>query len=443
MKPITPKTLKGFRDYLPEQMIARKQMMSAIAEVFERYGFSPIQTPALEYSEILLGKYGADAERLLYRFTDNGGRDVCLRYDLTVPLARVAAQYGNLPLPFRRYQIAPVWRAEKPGKGRYREFFQCDVDIVGTDSLLADAECVAVDSDVLATLGVKNFQIRINNRKILTGWFEALQLGSADNDAGRGILRTIDKLAAMGEATVRELLASDNGLDAGTVDRIFEFLGVAGSNDEMLARAAELIGASEAGARGLTELRTVVECALALGVPSDRLQVDFSIARGLDYYTGSVFETFLLDLPGFGSVMSGGRYDDLISTFLGRDMPAVGISAGVDRLFAGMLELGLVDDAATTTRVLVAPMDEAVLPAALSVASRLRAAGLGTEVYLEQSKLKKQLKYADQRGIPAVVIVGPDEVAAGEATVKMMADGSQMAVPLDSLPAQLAGLLDR
>jgi histidyl-tRNA synthetase len=442
-KKIDPRLLKGFRDYLPDQMIPRQRMMNAAAEVFERYGFAPLQTPALEYAEILLGKYGADAERLLYKFTDNGGREVCMRYDLTVPLARVAAQYGNLPLPFKRYQIAPVWRAEKPGKGRYREFFQCDVDIVGSSSLLADAECVAVDNDVLATLGVTNFQIRINNRKILTGWFEALQLGNADDDAGRGILRTIDKLPAMGEETVRKLLASDNGLDAGAVDRVFEFLGISGANEEMLARATELIGASEAGAQGLAELRTVIECAQALGVPAERLQVDFSIARGLDYYTGSVFETFLLDLPGFGSVMSGGRYDNLISTFLGRDMPAVGISAGVDRLFAGMLELGLIDDAATTTRVLVAPMDEAVLPTALGIAAQLRAAGLGTEVYPEQSKLKKQLKYANQRGIPVVVIIGLDELAAGEATVKMMAEGSQTAMPLDGLATRLAELLSR
>lgn len=442
MKTIKPRVLKGFRDYLPEQMIARKRMMDAIAEVFERHGFPPLQTPALEYSEILLGKYGADAERLLYRFTDNGGRDVCLRYDLTVPLARVAAQYGNLPMPFKRYQIAPVWRAEKPAKGRFREFFQCDVDIVGSASLLADAECVAVDNDVLAALGVDNFRININNRKILAGFLHSLGLGAGDDDAGRAVLRTIDKLAAMGEATVRELLASDNGLDAAAIDRVFEFLGIKGTNDEMLAAAEQLIEPTGAGSEGICELRAVVGYAGELGVPAERLNVDFSIARGLDYYTGSVFETFLLDLPGFGSVMSGGRYDTLISTFLGRDMPAVGISAGIDRLFSGMVELGLVKTSKTPTRVLVAPLGEETLAAALAATSRLRAAGIATEVYLEPAKLKKQLKYADQRDIEAVVIIGEDELAAGEATVKLMAKRDQVRLPLAELAPRLASLLD-
>jgi len=442
MKIIEPKILKGFRDYLPEQMIARKQMMSTIEAVFERYGFAPLQTPALEYSEILLGKYGADAERLLYRFLDNGERDVCLRYDLTVPLARVAAQYGNLPMPFKRYQIAPVWRAEKPGKGRFREFFQCDVDIVGSASLLADAECVAVDNDVLSALGVENFRININNRKILTGFLSSLDLGSDNDETGRAVLRTIDKLAAMGEDTVRQLLASDNGLDTAAIDRVFEFLGITGANDEMLNAADRLIGSTDAGAAGIGELRTVLQRAAELGVPAERLCVDFSIARGLDYYTGSVFETFLLDLPGFGSVMSGGRYDTLISTFLGRDMPAVGISAGIDRLFSGMTELGLVKTSKTPTRVLVAPMTDEALGPALTAAAALRNAGIATEVYLEPAKLKKQLKYANQRDIEAVVIIGENELATGEATVKLMAKGEQMEVPLTALAPKLASLLE-
>ena len=441
MNTIKPRLLKGFRDYLPEQMIPRKQMMDTIAEVFERYGFSPLQTPALEYADILLGKCGEDADRLFYRFDDHGGRDVCLRYDLTVPLARVAAQYGNLPMPFKRYQIAPVWRAEKPGKGRFREFFQCDVDIVGTDSLIADAECVAVDNDVMSALGVANVVIRINNRKILTGFFENEVFGGAAPDQQLAILRTIDKLSAMGEATVRELLGKDNGLPAATIDHTFKLFGIRGTNDEMLAAAEPLVGSSEAGWRGLSELREVVGHAAGLGVPAERIKLDFSIARGLDYYTGTVFETFLLDLPGFGSVMSGGRYDGLISTFLGRDMPAVGISAGMDRLFSGMVELGLVETAKTPVRVLVAPMEPDVLPQALAATSQLRAAGLPAEVYLEQAKLKKQLRYANQRGIEAVVILGPDEIAAGLATVKLMEKGEQTQVPLAELAARVGALL--
>ncbi len=441
MKTIEPRVLKGFRDYLPEQMIPRKRMMDTIAEVFERYGFAPAQTPALEYADILLGKCGEDAERLLYRFTDNGGRDVCLRYDLTVPLARVAAQYGNLPMPFKRYQIAPVWRAEKPAKGRFREFFQCDVDIVGTASLLADAECVAVANNVLSTLGVSNFEIRINSRKILSGLLEKVVFERHDESIGPHVLRTIDKLPAMGEATVRELLASENGLAQDVIDRIFELIGLRGTTDDILAAAERCVGSSRSGAAGVAELRQVIGHASALGVPKDRLRVDLSIARGLDYYTGIVFETFLMDLPDLGSVMSGGRYDGLISTFLGRNMPAVGISVGIDRLFSGMTELGLVEAVKTPTRVLVAPMGSDVLAPALRAASQLRAAGIPTEVYLEEAKLGKQLRYADQRGIQAVVIIGTEEAAAAEATVKLMQRGEQLRVPLAELPAKVLSLL--
>jgi histidyl-tRNA synthetase len=442
MSRIEPRVLKGFRDYLPDQMIPRKRMMDAVAQVFERHGFAPIQTPALEYAGILLGKYGADAERLLYRFTDNGGRDVCLRYDLTVPLARVAAQYGNLPMPFRRYQIAPVWRAEKPGKGRFREFFQCDVDIVGTDSLLADAECVAVDNAVLSELGVERFVIRINNRKVLTGWFEAMGLGSEDDERGRGILRTVDKLPAMGEDKVRELLAADNGLETTQIDRILEFLGIEGANDAKLSAARDLLGETESGAAGLSELECVIGSAVSLGVPAGRIEIDFSIARGLDYYTGSVFETFLLDLPDFGSVMSGGRYDELISTFLGRPMPAVGISVGVDRLFSAMQELGLVREAATPTRVLVCPMSEECIGPALEAVASLRSAGIPTEVHSGAAKLRKQLKSANQRQIPIAVILGGDELARGVASIKWMESGTQEEAPLGALAEAIVGHSD-
>jgi histidyl-tRNA synthetase len=442
MARIEPRLLKGFRDYLPEQMIPRQRMLDAVARVFERHGFPPLQTPAIEYAEILLGKYGADAERLLYRFEDNGGRDICLRYDLTVPLARVAAQYGNLPMPFRRYQIAPVWRAEKPGKGRFREFFQCDVDVVGSDSLLADAECVAVDHAVLTELGVERFVVRINNRKILTGWFEAMGLGSGDDKQGRGILRTVDKLPSMGEDKVRELLATDNGLGADAIDCISHFLSITGDNAAKLAAARELLGGTGSGRAGLEELSEVIDSAVALGVPTNRIEVDFSIARGLDYYTGSVFETFLQDLPDFGSVMSGGRYDALISTFLGREMPAVGISVGVDRLFSAMLELGLVREAATTTRVLLCPLSVPCVRPALEAAAGLRRAGIATEIFLQPAKLRKQLKYANQRGIPVAVILGEEEVERGVATVKRMQSGEQAESPLTALAEAVAVIPD-
>ncbi len=431
MDTIEPKLLKGFRDYLPEQMIPRQRMIDTIARVFERFGFAPIHTPALEYAEVLLGKLGEDAENLFYRFTDHGGRDICLRYDLTVPLARVAAQYRHLRMPFKRYQIAPVWRAEKPGKGRFREFYQCDVDIVGTDSLLADAECIAVDHAVLTALGIPDAVIRINNRKVLAGLLDALELGGDGAANAQDILRTIDKLPSHGEKTVRALLAEKNGLAPDRIDRVFEFIRIEGEPEAMIEQAEPLIGGSQAGADGLDELRQVIEFARHMGVPA--LELDFTIARGLDYYTGTVFETFLPQLPDLGSVMSGGRYDHLISGFLGRDVPAVGISVGIDRLFSGMESLGLVEQAKTPTRVLVAPMGPETVDAALRAAHRLRSADIPTEVYLKEARLGKQLKHADQQGIGLVVILGTEEVAAETATVKEMESGDQTEVPLAQL----------
>jgi histidyl-tRNA synthetase len=415
---IEPRTLKGFRDYLPEDMLPRQAMLAAISRVFERHGFVPLQTPALEYADILLGKLGGDAEKLLFRFRDNGGRDVCLRYDLTVPLARVAAQYPDLPKPFKRYQIAPVWRAENPGRGRFREFFQCDCDVVGSASLLYDAECIALDFAVMKELGVEAV-VRFNNRKVLTAL--GAKLNVADERQMMAIFRTIDKLPSQGKARVRELLASEAQCSPEQIETIVRFVEIEGDFETMVGALRELVG--EAGTTAIAELRTVKTYADALtdAASAARLQLDFSIARGLDYYTGTVYETFLTGLPTFGSVMSGGRYDGLIARYSGKPTPAVGISVGIDRLYAGLTELKAIRRVTTTSKVCVIPLEPACVLPALKVLSALRAAGIAAEMLLDNEakpKIDKQLPLAVKKGIPFAAILGGNEVVKGTVMLK-------------------------
>lgn len=437
MPTIEPRLLKGFQDFLPDVMIARRRMILTVCDVFERFGFSPLETPALEYSEILLGKLGDEAEKLLYRFRDNGDRDVTMRYDLTVPLARVVSMNRNLPMPFKRYQIGNVWRAESPGRGRFREFLQCDVDIVGSASLMADAECLAVDAAVMSALGVEA-TIRFNNRKVFTGLKE--MLGVPDGPILNAVLRSVDKLPKIGEAGVRKELAEAAGLDGAAIDRVMAFCAISGGATDVLDQLQSLMAASEAGQQGVAELREVLRYALDMGVPESVLAVDPSIARGLDYYTGTVFETFIDALPGFGSVMSGGRYDGLIGLYAGTEMPAVGISVGLDRLLAGLAELGRVESPKCVTQVLLLPFSAEQAGYVLAAAASLRAAGVNTEVYLDPAaKMKKGMKYADSLGIPLVCIAGPDEVVAGTMTVKDMAKGEQRVVALADLAAAVRG----
>ncbi len=424
MAKVNARVLKGFRDYLPEAMLPKQRMLDTVASVFESYGFAPLSTPALEYSDCLLGKYGEEGDKLLYRFADNGGRDVAMRYDLTVPLARVMGMNRNLPMPFKRYQIAPVWRAEKPGRGRYREFLQCDVDVVGSAELMADAECLAVGAAVLRALGVERFQIRVNNRKLLTGLMA--RLGVAEGEPTHAVLRSVDKLPKIGEAAVRTLLAAENGLDAAAVDTLFQFLAL----DP--AELGAWFAGNEVGLLGAEELGTLLSLAAEQGL-SDVVAVDLSIARGLNYYTGTIYETFLSDLESLGSVMSGGRYDDLLSMFGGGSVPAVGISLGVDRLLAGLAELGLTEPQASPTRVLVTVFSDETRPASYALATELRRTGIATEVFLGSPRMKKQFRYADQRSIPFVVLAGPDEVERGVFTLKTLATGDQQELNQDAL----------
>ena len=410
---IEPRLLKGFRDYLPEKMIVRQRMIQIIKEAYERFGFLPLETPALEHADILLGKYGEEGEKLLYRFKDNGDRDVALRYDLTVPLARVVAQYPELSKPFKRYQVAPVWRAENPQKGRFREFYQCDADIVGTTSLAADAEIVAVISETLKALGVKDFVVSINNRKILDGVLKDLSLPAGKNLA---VLRIIDRLEKAGQVEVEKDLVELVG-DPGKFKNIQKFI---------MAKDSQAVAKVFPGAKeGLEELDLVYNYAANLGVAENNYKIDFSIARGLDYYTGTVYETRIDALPAIGSVFSGGRYDNLISQFIGRSIPAVGASIGLDRLFAALEELKVVEEVKSTAQAMIALLDDELVAEYQKMAAELRRAKINTLVFFDKIGLAKQLSYAAQQKIPFVVICGSKEKEADTVVLRDMAKEEQ------------------
>ena len=411
MSKIEPRTLKGFRDFLPEEQIARQKMVDNIRKSYELFGFSPIETPTLEYSEILTGKYGDEGDKLMYRFKDNGDRDVAMRYDLTIPLARVVAQYSDIKKPFKRYQIANVFRADNPQKGRFREFCQCDADIVGSESINADAEILGLVGFTLEKLGIKNFEIRVNDRRLLDSFFDEQKI---NKDKRVSLMRLIDKSEKSDPKLIREELRK-GGLDDRGIDMIF------GGISQSL-----VIG---------TKLQKIVSIAqMSLNRylnPKAKIVFDFSIARGLDYYTGMVFETKLLDAPEYGSVLSGGRYDNLIGMFGNKSVPAVGMSVGIDRLFAALQELKLVPVEKTVTKVLVANFDEKLGAKYAEIIGVFRAAGINTETLYEVSDLKKNLKYADDRGIPFVAIVGANEAKAGKITLKNMKTGDQKEISVE------------
>jgi histidyl-tRNA synthetase len=418
---IPPRTLKGFRDFLPAAAISREALIAAAVGVYRAYGYSPIETPALEYAEVLLGKGGDETEKQTYRFADIGGRDVAMRFDLTVPLARYAAQHiGELGTPFKRYHVGTVWRGENTQRGRYREFLQCDFDTIGTESSMSDTETILVVHDVFEALGFSRFTIRVNDRRILSG---LLELRGLEGSAAE-VLRALDKLPKVGMGRMREDLANIDGVGPGDVDAVANLAAIAGSNREVLAQAAAIVGDSTRGNAGIAGLTDLIDATEALGIATERVTVDVSIARGLDYYTGIVFETFLDDLSDIGSCCSGGRYDDLASLYSKQRLPGVGGSLGVDRLLAAMEELGLADVRSTWAPVLVTMFDDDGRLPALRTAAVLRAAGIGVEVYPEARKLGAQLKYADCKGHRVAVIAGPEERAAGTLQLKHLADGS-------------------
>jgi histidyl-tRNA synthetase len=435
MSKVEPRILKGFRDYLPSKMIPRQKMIAAIEQTFQRFGFLPLMTPALEYLEVLTGKYGQEGDQLLYRFQDHGGRDVGLRYDLTVPLARVVAQYPQeVLLPFRRYQIAPVWRAENPARGRFREFVQCDADVVGSADMAADAELVQLGCELLEGLGVQSFRVRINNRKVLSGIL--FSIGQPSREEEVGILRTIDKLPKVGKDEALRLLETENGLSPDRAARLLELVASNGPPREILRGLDAAFKDDPVGKKGVAELLEVLEILEGAGI-ADRVELDLSIARGLAYYTGTIYETFLLDLPGYGSVMSGGRYDELVGVFRGQPVPAVGISLGIDRLLEGLVELGVLKTQGAVAPVLVTLFAKETAAYSARVARLLRAAGIGCELYPAAAKIGKQLARASENGQRWVVVAGPDEAARGEVAVKDLETRTQETMRLDALAAHL------
>jgi histidyl-tRNA synthetase len=437
---ITPRTLKGFRDYPPEIMIPRERLIDTARRVYRSYGFSPIDTPALEYLEILSGKGSDETDKQLYKFEDHGGRWVGLRFDLTVPLARFVAQHANeLGVPFKRYHIATVWRGENTQRGRYREFMQCDFDTIGTRSTAADIETTLVIHDLFRAIGFNEFTIRINNRMVLSGLLERLGL----SDRSTAILRALDKLGKIGAAAVAEEMVSVAGATAEQAGQVLQLSEIVGGNDEMLRQIEPLVAGSEIGQSGVAKLKEVLDGAAAAGVPSDRLRLDLSIARGLDYYTGTIVETFLDALPGIGSVCSGGRYDNLAGLFTSQELPGIGASLGLDRLLAAMEELGMVEKISTPAPVLIPFFDKDRLHDYLRLAAALRAAGIGVEVFPEPKKLGQQLKYADRRGFRIALIAGGNEFQSGVCQVKDLQTGEKQDVPLADNAAGVVAAVKR
>ncbi len=417
---IIPRTLKGFRDYLPEAMIPRERLMETARQVYRLYGFSPIDTPALEYLDILTGKGSEETDRQLYRFQDHGGREVGMRFDLTVPLARFAAQHINqLGTPFKRYQIAAVWRGENTQRGRYREFMQCDFDTLGTRGVASDIETALVIHDLLQAIGFSRFTIRVNHRMVLNGLLERLGLV----EHATAVLRALDKLGKMGPDKVAAEMAATAGTTAAQARQVLALSELSGSNAEILQQLAPLVSGSELGEQGVARLAEILAGVASAGVAAERIRLDVSIARGLDYYTGTVFETFLDDLPAIGSVCSGGRYDELTVTYGKRDLPGIGASLGLDRLLAAMETLGMIAPVRTPAEVLVAFFDAQRMGDYLQLAAQLRSAGVGVEFYPEPRKLGQQLKYAAQRGFRLAVIAGSREFEAGQCQVKDLQTG--------------------
>ena len=443
MAKMTPRTLSGFMELLPQPQQQMERMMQILRETYALYGFTPLDTPIIEASEVLLAKGGGETEKQIYRF-QKGDADLALRFDLTVPLAKyVALHGGELSFPFRRYQIGKVYRGERAQRGRFREFYQADIDVIGDGKLdiTNEAEIPSIIYQTFTRLGLKRFQIRVNNRKILNGFYAMLGL----TEQSGAIMRTVDKLDKIGPDKVRDLLLSDCGLREDQAAEILRFIAITGSNAEVLAALEGYMGRHELFDTGLSELKTVVKYLADFGVPEENFAVDLTIARGLDYYTGTVYETTLLDHPEIGSVCSGGRYDNLAEYYTDRQLPGVGISIGLTRLFYVLGEQGMLNPDLPTAPadVLVLPMTEDLAPA-ISLSTRLRGAGVRTQLYTEQKKFKAKMNYADKIGVPYVIFLGDDEITAGVVACKDMKTGEQTKLPFaETLDLIRSGLAEK
>ena len=430
MDKIKPRTLSGFMELPPDKQVQMDKMRAVLAETYARYGFTPLDTPIIEASDVLLAKGGGETEKQIYRFT-KGDSDLALRFDLTVPLAKyVAANYGQLTFPFRRYQIGKVWRGERAQRGRFREFYQADIDIIGDGKLdiVNEAEIPSIIYRTFSALGLKRFQIRVNNRKILNGFYAMQGLADKSQD----VMRTVDKLDKIGADKVSELLVEDCGVSAEAAAEILKFIAIRGTNAEVLAALEGYRGKNEVFDTGLDELNTVTKYLTAFGVPEANFAVDLTIARGLDYYTGTVYETTLLDHPEIGSVCSGGRYDNLAEYYTNKQLPGVGISIGLTRLFYVLGEQGMLNPDVPTAPadVLILPMTDDLGPA-IELATSLRESGIRTQLYTEPKKFKAKISYADKLGIPYVIFLGEDEISAKEIKWKDMASGEQFTAKQD------------
>ena len=443
MEIIKPRTLSGFMELLPGKQIRFEKMMEILRTTYASYGFAPLDTPVIEDAQILLAKGGGETEKQIYRF-NKGDADLALRFDLTVPLAKyVALHYNDLSFPFRRYQIGKVYRGERAQRGRFREFYQADIDVIGDGKLdiTNEAEMPAIIYRAFTRLGLKRFCIRVNNRKILNGFYAMLGLTEQSGD----IMRTVDKLDKIGPDKVRALLIGEAGVSAENADEILKFIAITGGNDQVLSALEGYTGRNEMFDEGLEQLKTVVKYLSAFGVPAENFAVDLTIARGLDYYTGTVYETTLLDHPEIGSVCSGGRYDNLAAYYTDKQLPGVGISIGLTRLFYVLGEQGMLNPDLPTAPadVLILPMTED-LSAAVTLATRLRDADIRTQLYTEQKKFKAKMNYADKTGVPYVLFLGEDEIKAGVIACKDMTSGEQTTLPFDETLARIqAGLAER
>ncbi|MED9994931.1 MAG: histidine--tRNA ligase [Oscillospiraceae bacterium] len=425
MAKVSPRTLSGFMELLPEQQMKMERMMEILRQSYSVYGFTPLDTPVIESAEVLLAKGGGETEKQIYRFM-KGESDLALRFDLTVPLAKyVAGHYGELTFPFRRYQIGKVYRGERAQRGRFREFYQADIDVIGDGKLdiINEAEIPAIIYNTFSKLGITKFRIKVNNRKILNGFYAMNGMSERAGD----IMRTVDKLDKIGAEKVRQLLIDDVKMLPCKAENVLDFMAICGSNDEVIAALERYCGMDATFDQGLDELKTVTGYLAAFGVPEENFAVDLTIARGLDYYTGTVYETEMTEHPEIGSVCSGGRYDNLAEYYTDKQLPGVGISIGLTRLFYVLNEQGLLSD-----EIVTAPCDALVIPMtedagfAISAATALRAGGVRTQLYGEKKKFKAKMSYADKLKVPFVVLVGEDEINEGVLSVKNMQTGEQV-----------------